>query len=442
MGVRGVRRPSLRLVAASVVLGALGVALAGGATARLTTPAGMATPAGVAAPRAAALKPLPRLPDGCGDAPATDGRRTGPEILCGGPGNDRIYAGFGDIVKAGAGDDTIVAKNGGPNDIYGGPGHDTALIDPKWDRTTGIQERYTSAIQRPLAQAGRMLDTPDGFPYELMTVECDDNDDGSGRHIELLDPANHKPQMAAYDANEGVVDWQNVAWATVIYKWDEQAHTWNVVSQTDWLWDRTYDLVDFTLKKHPANVWHSFNEGDDDTEADQPPFPVTEPGIYTVRFRYRWFSESVPDPDLAEMPQGRSFFEARKVVGLYATRLDPDTKQPLQSPYCTFRAFRTGTYHAVQDGFTATWNVTVTGGRIEGTSDWSCCPGKRTDPLSGTVTGNRVVITRDCRGEGGFPTCFQTFTGKERADGTVTGTWSWRGTVDVPRGNFILTPSS
>ena len=28
--------------------------------------------------------------------------------------------------------------------------------------------------------------------------------------------------MAAYNANPGVVDWQTVAWATLIYKWDPQ----------------------------------------------------------------------------------------------------------------------------------------------------------------------------------------------------------------------------
>src|SRR5262245_440003 len=94
-------------------------------------------------------------------------------------------------------------------------------------------------------------------------------------------------------------------------------------------------------------------------------------------------------------------------------------------------SFGTGSYSAVQtaDGvrFPATWKVFVTGGRITGTSEWNCCPGKRTDPLSGTVTGSHVVITRDCRGQGGFTGCLQTFTGDVKPDGTVIGTWAWSG---------------
>jgi len=298
------------------------VALAGDAAAGVETIAGIVSPTArsTATSPTAAGKPLPaKLPDGCGADSPIDGRNLRPEIVCGTSGADRIYAGSGDVVKGGAGKDTIFAKNGGPNDVYGGPGDDIAYVDSQWDRAADVKERYTSAIARPMAPAGRVLTTPDGFPYELMTVECDDDDDGKGgRHILLLDPPNHKPQMAAFNANRGVVDWQNVAWTTLIYKQD-QAGAWNLIYQTDWLWDRTYDLVDFTLKSHPANTWRSFKEGEDDTEADQEPFQITEPGNYTVRFKYSWLPEAAPPgTNLAAMPEKNLFTDARKTVGKYA----------------------------------------------------------------------------------------------------------------------------
>jgi hypothetical protein len=305
MRVRQVRRPPVRLVAAAGFL-LLAVALGALAAAQSAAPAGGSLLRAVS-------KPIPsRLPDGCGDAALTDGVNNRPEILCGTTGADVIRAGIADRVKASNGKDTIYARNGAPNEIDGGADYDIAYVDKgKLDRSKGIQKRYT-AMRRPNSPASGRLVTPKKFPYELPTVECDDDDEGPGRHILLHLPG--KPQMAAYDANPGVVDWQNVTWATVIYKYDRQAKKWNVFFESEWLWDRTYDLPDY--KKHPPNVWRSFIEGEDDDAAPQEPFAVVEPGFYNVRFRYFWYAETLAD--LTDMPKEYLFTPARKLLGKYA----------------------------------------------------------------------------------------------------------------------------
>jgi hypothetical protein len=90
--------------------------------------------------------------------------------------------------------------------------------------------------------------------------------------------------------------------------------------------------------------------------------------------------------------------------------------------------FVTGTYKAVAmsrgTAYPGTWTVTVKAGRINGQSAWTCCPGKRVDPVSGTVKGTRVVILRNCAGQGMPANCRQTYTGTVKANGTVSGTWA------------------
>ncbi len=84
------------------------------------------------------------------------------------------------------------------------------------------------------------------------------------------------------------------------------------------------------------------------------------------------------------------------------------------------------------------WTLTVSGGSITGTSHWGCCPGLRVDALRGTVSGNQVVITCDCAGQGYTGgTCTQTYTGKVVAPGRVEGTWS--GTAAGSNATFTLT---
>ena len=103
--------------------------------------------------------------------------------------------------------------------------------------------------------------------------------------------------------------------------------------------------------------------------------------------------------------------------------------------------FRSGAYKAVVTNagivYHSTWTLMVSAGRVTGTSTWTCCPGKRTDPLSGTVNGNRVVIRRDCSKQGYVGPCSQTYTGTVNAKGVASGTWA--GTGAVSGSTFSLT---
>ena len=54
-----------------------------------------------------------------------------PDVICGLGGNDRIFAGVGDIVLGGAGNDTIYARNGKPNMLDGQAGRDRATADER-----------------------------------------------------------------------------------------------------------------------------------------------------------------------------------------------------------------------------------------------------------------------------------------------------------------------
>ncbi|NOY21929.1 MAG: hypothetical protein GXO70_00250 [Acidobacteria bacterium] len=75
--------------------------------------------------------------------------------------------------------------------------------------------------------------------------------------------------------------------------------------------------------------------------------------------------------------------------------------------------------------YDSAWTLLVRNGKITGTSTWPCCPGPRTDAMKGKVTGNTVVIKRDCSGQGWNGGCIQTYTGKmngNRIEGTATGT--------------------
>ena len=84
-----------------------------------------------------------------------------------------------------------------------------------------------------------------------------------------------------------------------------------------------------------------------------------------------------------------------------------------------------GTYQVEQGRYKSTWKLRVSNGRISGTSEWDCCPGHRIDAVRGTLSGNSVVLERDCSGEGWNGSCRQTYRGKIKGDritGPCTGT--------------------
>jgi hypothetical protein len=75
--------------------------------------------------------------------------------------------------------------------------------------------------------------------------------------------------------------------------------------------------------------------------------------------------------------------------------------------------------------FESRWTLEVDGESVTGISEWDCCPDPRKDPLINgrIVDGKRLVITRDCRGQGAGE-CLQVFDGVIGDSGDVTGSWS------------------
>lgn len=59
---------------------------------------------------------------------------------------------------------------------------------------------------------------------------------------------------------------------------------------------------------------------------------------------------------------------------------------------------------------------------IFGASKWNCCPGFRVDRISGTISGNKVTITRHHIGQGGTSGT-QIYIGTI-SNGKINGTWS------------------
>jgi hypothetical protein len=89
-----------------------------------------------------------------------------------------------------------------------------------------------------------------------------------------------------------------------------------------------------------------------------------------------------------------------------------------------------GTYHLVAvvtagggGTYPAKLVLKVEGGSVTGESYWSCCPGPRTDPITGSTGGGKVTLVRNCSGQGQSSCARQVYTGTIGANGKVTGTW-------------------
>jgi hypothetical protein len=81
------------------------------------------------------------------------------------------------------------------------------------------------------------------------------------------------------------------------------------------------------------------------------------------------------------------------------------------------------------------WKLEVSGDQISGTLESDCCPGPRVDSLRGSINGDRVVIERDCSGQGMKGECHQVYHGTI-GDGAVRG--SFTGTGSAPNNFWTL----
>jgi hypothetical protein len=174
-------------------------------------------------------------------------RRPG-EILCGQGGDDRIYARYlGTIVYAGPGDDVVDSRQTSgqvANEIYGGAGFDRARVD-KWDRLADrIEKRilastfsptYADTITQPRVQCA-IVTNARGEPERRVWVAPE-------------------PQIRAVNATS-MIDWQYVAFSSVLSRWNTTERKWEFDAQTPWLWDRTYDQQ---IKAFSGNNWRKFD---------------------------------------------------------------------------------------------------------------------------------------------------------------------------------------
>lgn len=98
----------------------------------------------------------------------------------------------------------------------------------------------------------------------------------------------------------------------------------------------------------------------------------------------------------------------------------------LCAPAANAQSFGSGVYRVqVRNSGTvhdAIWRLQVSGNQITGASEW----GARVDPMRGYIQGNRVVIQRDCRGQGASGACQQVYDGVI-GNGVIQGSFSGTG---------------
>ena len=113
----------------------------------------------------------------CG-GPGRDNLRggDGADVLRGGDGADRLVGGPGsDVLQSGAGDDVIDARDGVPDVVDGGGGHDAAVVDPG-DRVRSV-ERVSRPELRNLAR-GKPVEASFSLPYGPPELAVDGHGDG------------------------------------------------------------------------------------------------------------------------------------------------------------------------------------------------------------------------------------------------------------------------
>jgi uncharacterized caspase-like protein len=86
-----------------------------------------------------------------------------------------------------------------------------------------------------------------------------------------------------------------------------------------------------------------------------------------------------------------------------------------------------GKYDVDSNGYASTFTITVTGSTFSGSSQWTCCPGPRTDPIvQGSVANGKISFIRDCTGQGYPGECKQAYSGSIMDSGAA-GRWSGTG---------------
>ena len=194
------------------------------------------------------------------------------DTLCGTRGNDRLIAvGGGDHAWGYTGADDFRARNGMPDEVYGGPGVDKGRFD-SCDQVMDVEH---ASRQGTCQERTRRLGAADVLPFTPPVVECYYGRSGE-RTLDIL----VEPQMRAVDATSRV-DFQTVAWSVGVLRLN--GSDTELIGQGSWYWDRVYDEQ---VKAFPGNYWRSF-------ETDKRTFvtyTVSQPGTYVLGVYLHWYA--------------------------------------------------------------------------------------------------------------------------------------------------------
>jgi len=214
--------------------------------------------------------------------------------MCGTRGRDKKLKVPDDApitVYALGGNDTIIAK--GQVNIYGGPGKDSADVTNDKLASCWDTESVHDARNKPLkcAKSKRSL---------MRATDFDPSKEAGAQHVIWRTPSvkcwsytsgtwfvrfADEPLLRAFSVFKGKVEFQRVAYAAALYKWDAAQSSWVQYRSPVWVWDETVD------RDGPAppelNYWRAF----DTLKRTELTFNITpsEPGYYQVMVTYHWY---------------------------------------------------------------------------------------------------------------------------------------------------------
>jgi hypothetical protein len=267
--------------------------------------------------------------------PSTVRRVEESRTKCGSPRGDVITAPsqMAVTVYGLAGGDTISAK--GPVHIYGGPGQDRANVrDQRYASWGPDTEKVYDVNGRRLSRARVLQGPPTDFDPSKVpltdvrprppSVKCGTYTNGNW-FVRFAE----EPLLRAFNAIQGKIEFQKVAFAAALYKWDAGPGRWVIHDRPVWFWDETHDRDWPTLD---LDFWRTF----DTLERTKANFRITsgEPGYYRAAVAYHWYAA-------AQTYQGQTVnvptfdVEAKFVLDHFGLSNDK-TGRYLKDRYCAF----------------------------------------------------------------------------------------------------------
>ena len=214
--------------------------------------------------------------------------------MCGSPRRDvlKVPGDAAITVHGLSGNDKIVAY--GPVNLYGGAGKDRADVKNGnlascWSDTEKVYDVNGRRVPCARAGYGQAQQGPTDFDPSKVhitevrprppSVKCGTYVNGNW-FVRLAD----EPLLRAFNAIAGKVEFQKVAYAAALLKWDAAQSTWVSYRSPVWLWDETHDRDWPTLD---LDYWRSF----DTLGRIEKSFTLTptEPGYYRAMVAYHWY---------------------------------------------------------------------------------------------------------------------------------------------------------